>query len=100
MNTMTMPGFIGEASFYKTTRFYRGTGSRPSGDAGSTVVTPQLGREGTCYAGAAICALGCGLNVFCQAGCEAGLALCLNACPSSGGVGGPNPPCPPGTRCC
>ena len=53
MNTINMPGFTGEASFYKTTQFYRGAGSRPPGAAGPTVVarssaaetlaTPRLG---------------------------------------------------------
>ena len=43
MNTMNMPGFTGEASFYKTTQSYRGSGNRPPGAAGPTVVAPQLG---------------------------------------------------------
>jgi hypothetical protein len=98
MNTMNMPGFTGEASFYKTTQFYRGTGSRPPGAAGPTVVA-QLGCRDSCYAALGICAAGCGLNAFCEAGCLAGFALCVDACPPPGGVGGSRRCCPSGTVC-
>ena len=98
MNTINMPGFTGEASFYKTTQFYRGAGSRPPGAAGPTVVA-QLGCRDSCYAALGICVFGCGLNVFCQAGCAAVFALCVDACPPPGPVGGPRRCCPPGTVC-
>ena len=39
---MNMPRFTAEASLYKTSQSYRGSRSRPAGDAGSTVVTQQL----------------------------------------------------------
>ena len=100
MNTTSMPGFTGEASFYKTTQTYRESRNRPSGDAGSSVVTPQLSCENNCYAAATLCAAGCGfVDVICDALCAAGLVLCLNACPSSGGAGRP-PCCPRGKKCC
>jgi hypothetical protein len=38
MNTMNMPGFTAEASFYETSRSYRGTRSQPAGGAASTIV--------------------------------------------------------------
>ena len=42
---MNTPLFTAETSLYKTSRSYRGPGSRPAGDAGSTVV-PQ---QGLCF---------------------------------------------------
>jgi hypothetical protein len=101
MSTTSMPGFTGGASFYKTTHTYCGSRRPTSGDAGSTVVVPQLSCENNCYAAAALCTAGCGfLDVFCDAGCAAALVLCLNACPSSGGGAGRPPCCPRGKKCC
>ena len=97
---MNMPRFTGEASLYTTTQSYRGSRNRPSGNAGSTVVTPQLSCREKCGAELAVCALGCGLNAICDAGCLYTFTRCVDNCPTGGPVGGPNPPCPPGLRCC
>jgi len=102
---MNMPRFTGEASLYKTSQMYHGPRSQPAGDVGSIVVTQELSCNEKCLAAAALCAAGCGLNFFCQAGCLVGLALCENECPTGGGVGGGGGPggpchCPRGTKCC
>jgi hypothetical protein len=97
---MNMPRFTGEASLYKTTQSYRGFRNRPAGDAGSTVVTPQLTCREKCGATLAACVLGCGAaNVFCSAVCLATFTVCVDNCPTGGGVGGSRPCCPRGTRC-
>jgi hypothetical protein len=103
---MNMPRFTGEASLYKTTQSYRGSRNRTSGDAGSTVVTPQLSCSETCYRDYAICLLGCaaGGPVACAA-CFAKFGYCQVACPPfPGGVGGAPTGgpcgCPRGTYCC
>jgi hypothetical protein len=98
---MNMPRFTGEASLYKTSQMYRGARGQPAGDAGSTVITQELSCREKCGVEEVECAIGCGLNFGCQVLCGVKAILCLNDCPTGGGVGGtPNPPCPPGLRCC
>ena len=104
---MNMPRFTAEASLYKTTQSYRGSRNRTSGDAGSTVVTPQFDicrakcflKFGLCPGDPVACVHPRPPPPFCEYACYLELDFCIDACPSGGGVGGSRPCCPPGTVC-
>ena len=126
-NMMNMPGFTAETSLYRTNNHYRFVAGTFLSDE-STTVAPQgcglpdllacLGLIGGCIP---IVYEACESD---PGSCATAWALCLGASyamckdcitsiveggggegggggPGGGGVGGtPNPPCPPGTRCC
>ena len=95
---MDIPGFAAEASLYKTGRVYRGY-SR-GGDTAPSVVA-ALSCDNACHLDLATCIALCGFLDFpCDALCGLHWVQCNNQCPSGGGVGGRQPACPKGTKCC
>ena len=83
---MNTPLFTAETSLYKTSRSYRGPGSRPAGDAGSTVVPQQGLCFELCNAGWQLCRGACGPSIPfipdpCDL-CDVAFGLCLESLPA------------------
>jgi hypothetical protein len=117
---MNIPGFVAEASLYKSSQAYRGYCGATSGDTAFAIVPSQIcGTD--CYYACAGGFFGCGIACYLSLvlgavigpaeivvfigclglACGSGAALCAAQCPpcsgdgdGGGGGGGPRPCCP------